>query len=101
MIIPTTLEILQLYTYDPAAGDDVAQALAKRVLRARKGSGYAQALVELCSDADLPEIIVEALNRISDDLPNDLSREGNEVDIEAVEVVPVDDADNEAIGPGD
>ena len=47
----------------------------KTVLRSRKGSGYAQRLVELCSDDDLPSIIVEALEHISEDLPNELSND--------------------------
>ena len=64
-----------LFTYDPDADDNDVRELCKRVLRSRKGSGYAQRMAELCSDDDLPEIIVEALERVSADLPNDLSTE--------------------------
>ena len=60
------------FTYDSEAEDDDVRALCKRVLRRRKGSGYAQALVELCSDDDLPAIVVEGLERISKDLPSEL-----------------------------
>ena len=61
--------------YGPDADEDEIRGLCKAVLRRRKGSGYAQRLAELCSDDDLPDIIVEALGRISEDLPNDLSTE--------------------------
>ena len=64
-----------VFIYDPEAEDDDVRALCKRVLRRRKGSGYAQALVELCSLDDLPEIVVEGLERISTDLPSELSTE--------------------------
>ena len=62
-----------LFSYDPDADEDHVRELCKRILKRRKGSGYAQRLVELCSDDDLPEIIVEALEHISEDLPNDFS----------------------------
>ena len=61
--------------YDPDAEDDEVRDVCKRVLKSRKGSGYAQRLAQLCSDDDLPDILVEALERISADLPNDLSSE--------------------------
>ena len=64
-----------LFTYEPDADDNDVRELCKRVLRSRKGSRYAQRMAELCSDDDLPEIIVEALERVSADLPNDLSTE--------------------------
>ena len=63
------------FTYDPQATEDDVRALCKRVLRRRKGAGYAQALVELCSDDELPVIVVEGLERISEDLPSQLSTE--------------------------
>ena len=66
------------FTYDPDADDNDVRELCKRVLRSRKGSGYAQRMAELCSDNDLPEIIVEALERVSSDLPNDLSTENED-----------------------
>jgi putative ATP-dependent endonuclease of OLD family len=61
-----------LFAYDPDTDDDDVRKVCKRVLRSRKGSGYAQRLVELCSDEDLPDIIVEALEHISEDLPKEL-----------------------------
>ncbi len=59
-----------LYDYYEDLDDDDARAVIKRVLKARKGSGYAERLVEMCSDQDLPEIISTALDIISEDLPN-------------------------------
>ena len=61
------------FTYDPDADADDVRRLCKRVLTSRKGSGYAQALVEHCSPDDLPGIVVEALERISQDLPSEFS----------------------------
>lgn len=65
-----------MYTYDSSAGEDAVRKLCKRVLRRRKGSGYAQDLIEMCSDEDLPDVVIKALLYISDDLPNDLSTDG-------------------------
>ena len=59
----------------PDADEDDVREVCKRVLRSRKGSGYAQRLVERCSDDDLPSIIIEALKHISEDLPNELSND--------------------------
>lgn len=70
---PQNAQTSAFFTYNAAADDDDVRQVCKRVLKRRKGSGYAQALVELCSDNDLPRIIVEALERISDDLPSELS----------------------------
>lgn len=81
-----------LFTYDPDADDDEVRELCKKVLKRRKGSGYAQQLVELCSFNDLPQIIVEALTYISDDLPNELST-GEEED--------GDDAEDDPAAPED
>ena len=70
------------FTYDPDADDDDVRRLCKRVLTSRKGSGYTQALVEHCSHDDLPGIVVEALERISQDLPSefltDVEDDGND-----------------------
>ena len=68
----------------PDADEDDVREVCKTVLRSRKGSGYAQRLVELCSDDDLPSIIVEALEHISEDLPNELSNDddGDDADDE-------------------
>ena len=63
----------QRFAYDPDGNDDDVRTLCRRVLRSRKGSGYALRLVELCSAQDLPNVITEALERISEDLPNELS----------------------------
>jgi putative ATP-dependent endonuclease of OLD family len=67
-----------LFEYKAELEDDEVRSLAKRVLRARKGSGYAGRLVELCESDDLPEIVVEALEAISDALPDNLSPEEDE-----------------------
>ncbi len=69
-----------LFKYDPDADDNEVRKLCKKVLKNRKGSSYAQRLVELCSDDDLPNIIVEALEHISEDLPNDLPVNSGESD---------------------
>ena len=60
------------FTYEETLTDHETRGVAKRVLKQRKGSGYAERLVELCSCVDLPEIIVDALYEISDNLPNDM-----------------------------
>lgn len=60
------------FHYTADLDDDRVRELIKKVLRARKGSGYAGRLVELCEPADLPEVIVEALLAISEALPDNL-----------------------------
>ena len=72
-----------LFTYNPDADEDDVRKVCKRVLRSRKGLGYAQRLVELCSDEDLPSIIVVALEHISEDLPNELSNDDEDADNDA------------------
>ena len=62
----------QRFAYDPGGNDDDVRTLCRRVLRSRKGSGYAQRLVELSLAQDLPDVITEALDHISEDLPNEL-----------------------------
>ena len=80
----------ELFAYDPNAGGDEVRKLCKKILKQRKGSGYTQRLVELCSDDDLPDIVVEALERISEDLPNELpTNDGDGVND--------DDADSDAL----
>lgn len=69
-----------LFTYDADLEDDEVRKLAKRVLKVRKGSGYAGRLVELCEPDDLPEIVVEALETISEALPDNLAPEEDEGD---------------------
>ena len=63
----------ELYEYKSDLKDAAVRDLAKRVLRARKGSGYAGRLVELCKPNDLPTVIVEALEKISEALPDSLA----------------------------
>ena len=63
----------ELFEYDPDSSDDHIRSLCGRVLKVRKGSGYAQRLVEFCSVGDLPAAIIAALEHISEDLPNELS----------------------------
>lgn len=80
---PYNAKNASLFEYDPDVDDEAVRALCKRVLKARKGAGYAQRLVELCTEADLPAVIVEALKRISEDLPNELSTgDGDDVEDE-------------------
>ena len=78
----------ELFGYNPDAGDDDVRKLLKRVLKARKGSGYAQRLVEKCDDDDLPVIVVQALEEISEALPNRLTSSGGneEPDYDALDV---------------
>lgn len=64
----------ELYEYKSDLKDAAVRDLAKRVLRARKGSGYAGRLVELCKSEDLPTVIIEALKKISEALPDNLAR---------------------------
>lgn len=72
----------ETFEYDPDGSDDDVRSLCGRVLKSRKGSGYAQRLVEFCSTEDLPPVIVTALEQISGELPNELSNEGaDELDL--------------------
>ncbi len=66
------------FEYDPDADDDDVRSLCARVLKRRKGSGYARSLVEFCSTEDLPPVIITALEQISGELPNELSNEAEE-----------------------
>ena len=79
----------ELYEYEEDLGEDDTRAVTKRVLKQRKGSGYAEKLVEICSDKDLPEIISIALNAISEDLPNAMVRD--DADDETTEVAGDDE----------
>ncbi len=72
---------------DPDNGDNDVRQLCKQVLKSRKGSGYAQRLVELCSAGDLPDVITEALEHISEALPNEIS---NDEEDEGGDVRPSD-----------
>lgn len=62
------------FEYSPNAEEGEIRKLCNRVLKFRKGEGYARRLVETCSAQDLPELLVQALDYISSDLPNDLSK---------------------------
>jgi putative ATP-dependent endonuclease of OLD family len=75
---PSNVAKPALFTYGANLGDDDVRKLAKRVLKTRKGSGYAGRLVELCEPADLPRIVVSALNTISESLPDNLPPEDDE-----------------------
>ena len=66
------------FEYDPDGDDRDVRMLCRRVLKSRKGSGYAQRLVELCSAGDLPAVITAALEHISEELPNELSNDGED-----------------------
>ncbi len=79
---PSNSRNAERFTYDPDVEDKGVRRLCKKVLKARKGSGYAQRLVELCCEDDLPKVIVEALDHISQDLPNALTDDlsGEEAD---------------------
>lgn len=81
----------KLFGYDEEADDDDVRKLCKRVLKARKGSGYAQHLVEMCDEDDLPSIVVEALEEISDALPNRLVSDDDDEDGNDDDVAVADD----------
>ena len=72
---PSNSKRPELYEYDEGLDDDDTRAVIKRVLKQRKGSGYAKNLVEMCSHDDLPQIICTALDTISKDLPNVMLRD--------------------------
>ena len=82
---PSNVQNPERFTYNPDAEDDDVRWLCRRVLRARKGSGYAQRLVELCWEDDLPEVIVEALDHISEDLPNALTDDGSSEEVDGTD----------------
>ena len=62
------------FEYDADANEEEARKVCFRVLRARKGSGYARQLIERCERSDLPEVIVTALEEISVALPSQWPR---------------------------
>ena len=66
------------FEYDSEGDDDNVRSVCSRVLKSRKGAGYAQQLVEFCSAGDLPAIITAALKHISEELPNRLSDDGED-----------------------
>lgn len=87
---PSNRKNPELYEYDENLDDDDTRAVTKRVLKQRKGSGYAEKLVEMCNDEDLPEIIGTALYTISEDLPNIMARVDTDDGDEATEDVDDD-----------
>ena len=68
------------FEYDDELADEEVRKLAKRVLRQRKGAGYAGRLVEVCRPDDLPKSLVEALEAISEALPDNLAPDDDEGD---------------------
>lgn len=68
------------FQYKSELDEEEVRKLAKRVLKLRKGSGYAGRLVELCEPDDLPTIVVEALETISEALPDNLAPDDDEGD---------------------
>tara|TARA_B100000965_G_scaffold406790_1_gene448691 strand:+ start:81845 stop:83689 length:1845 start_codon:yes stop_codon:yes gene_type:complete len=70
------------FAYDDDVADEDIRPILKRVLKARKGAGYAEKLIEMCAHDDLPDVIVTALDAISNALPDELgaSDEGDEED---------------------
>ncbi len=87
---PSNRERPELYEYDEDLDNDDTRAITKRVLKRRKGSGYAEKLVEMCSAENLPEIISTALNAISEDLPNAMVRDDTDGGDEATEDLDTD-----------
>ncbi len=77
----------ELFAYDEDLDDDDTRTVAKRVLKQRKGAGYAEKLIEMCADDEMPEIIVTALDTISSALPNDM-KTGEGDDGEGPEIEP-------------
>ena len=67
---PSNRKNPKLYKYDEELDDDYTRAILKRVLKQRKGSGYAEKLIEMCRDENMPKVIRTALDAISNDLPN-------------------------------
>ena len=60
----------QEFEYNANADEAEIRKVCFKVLRVRKGSGYAANLIEQCSKQQLPVIILHALRKVSDDLPN-------------------------------
>ena len=71
------------FTFNKNDKEGEIRALAFRVLKARKGAGYAQRLIARCSYSELPKEVVETLEKISADLPNDLPQFATSESVEA------------------
>ncbi len=80
-----------LYEYNTDFDEDRVRRLVKKVLKARKGSQYAERLVEQCQIDDLPDILVEALDAISQALPDNLESNDSEAEVTVDEVESTDD----------
>lgn len=76
------------YRYKPELGDEEVRNLTAEVLKARKGSGYAGRLTQLCEPADLPQKVREALVTISNALPGHLLPDQNQYGESDGEVLP-------------
>lgn len=61
------------FVYSEDHDDAKVRTTCFQVLKARKGDGYAGLLIEGCDTHSMPQIIVEALDEISEDLPNHLT----------------------------
>jgi len=70
---PTNTKQPDRFEYHDELNETQARSVVKRVLKHRKGSGYAERLVQMCAMTDLPEVIAESLGQISRDLPNNLN----------------------------
>lgn len=75
---PSNAQKPELFEYKAELSDNEVRKLVRRVLKVRKGSGYAGRLVELCDADDLPKVIVDALEVISEALPDALGSDENE-----------------------
>ena len=69
---PTDTMDVKRFEYSDCLSEPQTRDVAKKVLKQRKGSGYAQKLVEMCSIDELPSLIKSSLYTISDELPNKL-----------------------------
>ena len=58
------------YKFDSNANETEIRDVCFETLRARKGVGYAERLIEALPKRELPDVIVKALNEVSQDLPN-------------------------------
>lgn len=75
---PTDLAESARFEYKEELEDNEVRELVKRVLKQRKGYGYTKRLTELCGPDNLPVVIVEALEAVSEALPNNLAPNENE-----------------------
>lgn len=82
--------------YSEDQEEDQVREICFKVLKARKGEGYAQALVECCeSEADLPDTLISLLEHIHDDLPAQIGL------LEDEEETDEEETDEDAFPDGD